>query len=110
MIREEGCGEAVGSGKEAVLRSNAGKGFDGFLSRSAVAVVASESVHSNERDGSDGIGTGRGRILKRLATNVEAAHGRSVGRAIEEAAVFSVAVARDGEIHGFLSNSEIARI
>ena len=81
-----------------------------FSGEVVVAVVAGEGVHSNERDGGDGIGAGRGGILEGLAADVEAAHGRGVGGAIEEAAGFGVAVAGDGEIHGFLRGGEVARI
>jgi len=58
--------------------------------RSVVAIIAGESVHANEGDGGDGIGAGRGRILKGLAADVEAAHGGGVRGAIEEAATFGV--------------------
>jgi len=49
-------------------------------------------VHSNEGDGGDRIRAGRWGILKGLAANIEAAHECSVGRTIEEAAAFGVAV------------------
>src|SRR5713226_7573013 len=69
MIREKRGGEAVGGGEEAGLRG----------------------------DGGDGICAGRWRILEGLAADVEAAHGRGVGRTIEEAAAFGVTVTGDGE-------------
>jgi len=50
------------------------------------------------------------RILEGLAADVEASHGGGVGRAVEEAASFGVAVAGDGEVHGFLRGAEVARI
>src|SRR5712664_383937 len=102
MMGEERGGEAVGGGEEAVLRGDAGEGFERFLGEGTVAVVAGEGVYSNQCDGGDGIGAGRGGILEGFAADVEAAHGRGVGRTIEEAAAFGVAVAGDGEIHSFL--------
>src|SRR5947207_1976380 len=60
MMGEECGSETVCGGEEAVLRSDAGKGFERFLGESAVAIVACEGVHSNEGNGSDGIGAGRG--------------------------------------------------
>ena len=60
MMGEKRGSETVCGGEEAVLRSDAGKGFERFLGESAVAIVACEGVHSNEGDGSDGIGAGRG--------------------------------------------------
>src|SRR6267378_3519668 len=92
MIREKRGGEAVGGGEEAVLRGDAGEGFERFLGEDTVAVVAGEGVHSNQRNGGNGIRSGRGGILKGLAADVEAAHGGGVERAVEEAAAFSVAV------------------
>src|SRR5712664_3555499 len=74
MMCEHGCGEAVGRGEEAVLRGDAGEGFERFLGEGAVPIVAGESVHANQSDGSDGIRAGRGGILKGLAADVEAAH------------------------------------
>ena len=59
MMGEKRGSETVCGGEEAVLRSDAGKGFERFLGESVVAIVAGESVHSNEGDGSDGIGSGR---------------------------------------------------
>src|SRR6267143_626482 len=90
MVGEEGGGQTVGGGEKTVLGGDAGEGFKRFLREGAVAVVAGEGVHSNEGDGGDGIGAGRGGILKGFAADVEAAHGCSVGRAIEEAAAFGV--------------------
>src|SRR6267378_7273846 len=110
MIREKRGGQTVGGGEEAVLRGDAGEGFERFLGEGAVAFVAGEGVHSNEGDGGYGIGAGRGGILKGLAAYVEAAHGGGVGRAVEEAAAFGVAVAGDREVHGFMRGAEVARI
>ena len=76
VMREERGGEAVGGGEEAVLRGDAGESFERFLGEDAVAFVAGEGVHSNQGDGGDGIGAGRGGILKGLAADVEATHGR----------------------------------
>ena len=42
------------------MRSDAGEGFERFLGEGVVAVVAGEGVHSNERDGGDGIRARRG--------------------------------------------------
>ena len=70
MMGKERGGKAVGGGEEAILRRDSGEGFKSFLGEGAVAIVASESVHSNQGDGGDGVGTGRGRILERLAANV----------------------------------------
>ena len=80
------------------------------MGEDAVAFVASEGVHSNEGDGGYGIGARRGGILEGLAAHIEAAHGRGVGRTIEEAAAFWVSIAGDGEVHGFLRGIEITRI
>ena len=80
-----------------------------FCAARLVAVVSGESVEANQRDGCDGIGAGRGRILKRLAAHIEAAHGRGVAGAIEKSAAFGVAVTGDGEVHGFFRGVEIAR-
>src|SRR5216684_8690395 len=105
---EKRGGEAIGSGEEAVLGSDTSEGLQRFLREGAIAIVAGEGVHANQRDGGDGIGAGGGRILKRLAANVEAAHGRGVGRTIEEAATYGVAVASDAKVHRFLGGGEIA--
>jgi len=99
MMGKKSGGEAIRGGEEAVLGSDTGEGFKRFLREGAIAIVAGEGVHANEGNGSDGIRAGRGRILKRLAANVEAAHGRGVGRTIEEAATYGVAVAFDRQIH-----------
>src|SRR5713101_4359281 len=99
MMGKKSGGEAVGGGEEAILGSDAGEGLKCFLREGAIAIVAGEGVHANEGNGSDGICAGGGRILKRLAANVEAAHGRGVGRTIEEAATYGVAVAFDRQIH-----------
>ena len=82
-MREERGGEAVAGGEEPVLRGDASEGFERFLGEGMVAVVAGESVHSNERDGGDGIGAGCWRILEGLAADVEAAQGRGVGQILE---------------------------
>jgi len=110
MIREKRGGEAVGGGEKAVLRGDTGESFERFMGEGVVAFVAGEGVHSNQRNGGDGIRSGRGGILKGLAADVEAAHGGGVERAVEEAAAFGIAVAGDGEVHGFLRGGEIAGI
>ena len=110
VMGEERGGEAVSGGEEAVLRGDAGEGFERFLGEGAVAVVAGEGVHSNQGNGSNGIGAGRGGILEGLTADVEAAHRCSVAGAIEEASAFGVAVAGDGEVHCFLGGGEIAGI
>ncbi len=92
------------------MEIGAGEGFERFLGEGVVAVVAGEGVHSNQGDGGDGICAGRWRILEGLAADVEAAHGGGVRRAIEEAAAFGVAVAGDGEVHGFLRGGEITGV
>ena len=58
MMGEERGGESVGGGEEAVLRGDAGEGFERFLGESVVAIVAGEGVHSNQRNGGDGVGAG----------------------------------------------------
>src|SRR5467141_2996409 len=63
-----------------------------------------------EEGGSQGIRTGRGRILQGFAADVEAAHGGGIGGTVEAAAAFGVAVASDGEVHGFLCDAKIAVI
>src|SRR5229473_8251593 len=110
MIREKRGSETVGGSEKTVLRGDAGEGFERFLGKDMVAIVAGEGVHSNQGDGSDGIRTGRGRILEWLTADVEAAHRGGVGGAIEEAATFGVAVAGDGEVHSFLCGVKIAGI
>jgi len=60
VIRKERCSEAVSGGEKAVLRSDFGKGFKCSLREGVVTGVASESVHSNEGNGSNRVGTGRG--------------------------------------------------
>src|SRR5712692_459550 len=75
MICEERGGKAVGGGEETVLGGDAGEGFESFLRESVVAVVAGESVHSNQGNSGDGIRAGRRGILKGLAADVEATHG-----------------------------------
>src|SRR5690349_2633255 len=47
VMGKQSSGEAVGGGEEAVLRGDAGEGFERFLSEGVVAVVAGEGVHSN---------------------------------------------------------------
>src|SRR5450631_4723738 len=86
VMTEECGGESVGGGEKTVLRRDGCEGFESFLRGEAVTVVSGESVKANQRDGPDGISAGRGRILKRLAANVEAAHGRGVAGAIEKSA------------------------
>jgi len=110
VMCEKRGGQAIGRCEEAVLGSDAGEGFERFLGEPVVAFVAREGVHSNESDGGDGIGAGRWRILKGLAADIEATHGGGVGRAIEEAAAFRVAVAGYGKVYGFLRGGEIAGI
>ncbi len=60
MMREERGGETVGGGEEAVLRGDASEGFECFFRNIEIAIVAGEGVHSNQRDGGDGIGAGGG--------------------------------------------------
>src|SRR5258708_35369661 len=79
MIREKRGGDAVGSGEEAVLRGDAGEGFERFLGEGTVAVVAGEGVHSNQGDGGDGIRAGSWGILKGLAADGQAGHGGGGG-------------------------------
>src|SRR5439155_19130700 len=110
MMGEEGGGETVGGGEQAVLWGNAGEGFERFLGEGTAALVVGEGVHSNEGDGCDGIRTGGRRILKGLAADVEGAHGRGVARAIEEGASFGVAVAVHGKIRCFLRGGEVTRV
>ncbi len=110
MTGEERGSKAVSGGKEAVLWTNAGESFEGFLSERIMAIIARERMHSNERDGGGRIGSRRGGILERLAAHVEATHGCGIGGTIQETAVLGVAVASDGEIHGFLRGIEIACI
>src|SRR5256885_9431993 len=110
MMGKEGGGETVGSGEEAVLWGDAGKGFERFLGEGTAALVVGESVHSNEGDGCDGIRTGRRRILKGLAADVEAAHGRGVARTMEAAGYFGIAVAGHGKIHCFLRRGKVTRV
>src|ERR1700694_3446077 len=88
MIREKRGGEAVGGGEEAVLRGDAGESFERFLGEGLVAFVAGKSVHSNQGDGGDGIGAGRGRILEGLAADGGAGPGGGGRMAIEEGAAF----------------------
>ena len=56
MMGEERGGESVGGGEEAVLRGDASEGFERFFRNIVIAIVAGEGVHSNQRDGSHGIG------------------------------------------------------
>src|SRR6266446_5505274 len=67
MMGEQGGGETVGGGEEAVLWGDAGEGFERFLGEGTAAAFVGESVHANEGDGCDGIRTGRRRILKGFA-------------------------------------------
>lgn len=60
MMRKERGGEAVSGSKKPVLRSNASKGFERFSCEIMVTLLAGENVHSNERNGRDGIGARRG--------------------------------------------------
>ena len=101
MMREERGSEAVSGGEEAVLRSDAREGFKRFLGEGIVAVVAGEGVHSNQGDGGNGIGAGRGGVLEGFAADIEATHGRGIVGTIKEAAAFGVAVSGDGKIHRF---------
>ena len=110
VMGEEGGGQAICGSEKTVLGDDAGEGFQSFFGEVVVTVVAGEGVPSNQGDSGDGIGAGGRRILEGLAADVEAAHGCSVGRAIEEASTFGVAVAGDGEVHGFLRGVEVARI
>ena len=63
-----------------------------------------------ENNCGDGIRARRRRILKRLAADIEAAHGRGIFRAIEEAAAFRIAEAFDGELHGALGDIKVAAV
>ena len=110
MAREKRRGQAVRRGKHSVLRRDSGERFERFLRKVVIALVAGEGVHANQRDRRDGIRAWRGRILKRLAANVEAAHRRGVRRPIEKAAAFGVAVTGDRKVHRFLRGVKIARI
>src|SRR6266436_10358907 len=64
VMREERGREAVGGSKEAVLRGDACKGFERLLRAGVIAVVAYEGVEAYKRDRRNGIGAGRGGILK----------------------------------------------
>jgi len=110
VMREECGSEAVGGGEETILRGDAGEGFECFLREGTIAVVAGEGVEANERDGGDGIGTGRRGILKRLAADVEAAHGRGVGSTIEETAILGVAVPGYGEVRRAQGGFKVSRL
>src|SRR5258708_9996719 len=92
MSKERRC-EAVGGSKEAVLRGDARKGFERFLRAGVIAVVAREGVEAYQRDRGDGIGAGRGGILKGLSAHIAAAHRSSVRGTIKETTVLGVAVA-----------------
>ena len=110
VAREKRGGEAVGRGEHSVLGSDASKSFERFLCKVVIPFVAGEPVHANQRDRRDGIGSGRGRILERLAANVEPAHWHGVRGPIEKAAAFCITIAGDGEVHRFLCRGKIARI
>ena len=110
MARRECGGEAVGGGEEAILRGDAGEGLQGFLREGGVAGVVSVRMHAEESHHRHRIGAGGGGILEGLAADIEAAEGRGIGGAVEEAAGFGVTVAFDGEIEGALGGAEIAGV
>src|SRR6185437_12111866 len=107
MARMEERGEAVGGRENSVLRSDAREGFEGALGPIAEERVAGEGVEAFEDDGGDGICAGSGRILKILAAHVEAADGRRVGGAVEEAAILRVTIFFDGDTHGEFGDGEV---
>src|SRR5258708_11849161 len=93
MMSKECRREAVGGSKETVLRGDACKGFERLLRAGVIAVVAREGVEAYKRDRGDGIGAGRGGILKGFSAHIEAAHRSSVRATIKETTVLGVAVA-----------------
>ena len=110
MTHKERGRKTVRGGKQAILPSDSGEGFERFLCEIAVTPFAGESMQSNERNGGNGIPRRCGRILKGLATDFEPAHRSGVVRAIEKAAILGIAVASNRELHGFLRRGEVARI
>src|SRR5580698_973129 len=110
MSREESSGETIRRGKHSILRRDPRESFEGFLSKIVIAFVTGESVHTNQRDRRDGICSWRGRILERLAANIESPHRRGVERPVEKAAAFCIAIACDRKVHGFFRCSKIARL
>src|SRR5258708_25358849 len=110
MMSKERRREAVGGGEETVLRGDACKGFERLLRAGVIAVVAREGVEAYERDRGDGIGAGRGGILKGFSAHIEAAHRSSVRGTIEETAAFGVSIAGDGEVHRAQGGFKVSRL
>src|SRR5216684_2870019 len=110
MMSKERRREAVGGGEEAVLRGDACKGFERLLRAGVIAVVAYEGVEAYKRDRRNGIGAGRGGILKGFSAHIEAAHRSSVRGTIEKATAFGVAVTGDGEVHRAQDGFKVSRL
>src|SRR2546430_13106242 len=53
MVGEEGGSQAVGGGEQAVLRGDAGEGFERFLGEGVVAIVAGEGDDRSEEHTSE---------------------------------------------------------
>src|SRR5260370_17721745 len=109
-MSEKCGGKAISGGEETVLWCNACEGFERFLRKGVIASLTGEGVQADQGDGGDGIGSRRGGILKGFAAHVEAAHGCGVGRAIEKAAAFGVAIACDGKGHRLLPGPALTPI
>src|SRR6266849_6065009 len=78
MAREKKRSQAVGRGKEPVLRRDSREGFQGLLREIVVTLIPGERVHANQRHNGDGIRAGGRRILERFAAYVQPAKRRCV--------------------------------
>src|SRR5207248_5889652 len=104
------CGNAVGSGEHAVLLRHAGKNFQRGQRFVAIASVVGVSMQAQERNSSRGIGSGRGRVLKRLASRRQRAQRSWWLLGIEETTAFSVVKADDHSVTDLLGKAEIAQV
>src|SRR5258708_3200048 len=110
VARVENCGKSIGGGEEAVLRRNAGEGFQSALGCVAVAHVYRVTIQAIECECGDGVPGGCRRILERLAPDFEPAHRRRVGRAVEEPSTLGITKFLDQTAGGHLRNLEVARV
>ena len=92
------------------MRNEPYERFQSFLRPIAIELFARECVEPVENDHRNGVCSRRGRILKGFAPNFEAAHRRSVFRAIEESSAFGIAEAFHGKPHGTFSLFEVFRV
>src|SRR5579863_5195646 len=107
MVRVESGSQTIGCSEHAILRRNSRERLQRFSRRFFIAGVVGEGIEAGQRDHGYRVSTRSGRILKRLAANVETSHRRRVAGAIEKAAALDITVLFYSDVHGAASDVEI---